>query len=259
MEVHHHSHHPKKWKEYLTEFLMLFLAVTLGFFAENVREHQIEKHREVRYLQNIHQDLLKNIEKLDTTIMYIDKRQLLADSLFEEIKSEKIYNDLSSYYYFIKNLSFRRAFVKSEDGFIQLKTSGGLRLIENKEIISKIQDYNNNMTTALELQNFNEDAGQKFQDINAQVLNVITSVEMNEAQYVPSKNANGSNRRFLKPVNPLPRLTDDRKILNEQFNIIFNIINRNKYIKTRFVNLRQESVELDQLILKEFGKNFNEN
>ena len=21
MEVHHHSHHPKKWKEYLTEFL----------------------------------------------------------------------------------------------------------------------------------------------------------------------------------------------------------------------------------------------
>jgi hypothetical protein len=45
MEVHHHSHHPKKWKEYITEFLMLFLAVSLGFMAENIREHQIEKHR----------------------------------------------------------------------------------------------------------------------------------------------------------------------------------------------------------------------
>jgi hypothetical protein len=257
MEVHHHSHHPKKWKEYITEFLMLFLAVTLGFFAENVREHQIEKHREIKYLQNIHQDLLKNIEKLDTTIVYIDKRQLLADSLFHEIKTGKIYTDLPSYYYYIKNLSFRKAFVKSEDGFIQLKTSGGLRLIENNEIISKIQDYSNNMTLALELQNFNEEAGQKFQDFNAQIFNVITSVEMNEAQYAPSKNANGSSRRFLKPLNPLPLITNDKKTINEQFNIIFNIINRNKYIKTRFLNLKEESIALDNLIVKEYGSNFN--
>jgi hypothetical protein len=258
MEVHHHSHHPKKWKEYITEFLMLFLAVTLGFFAENVREHQIEKHREIRYLQNIHQDLRKNISNLDTTISYIDRRQLLADSLFDQIKNDKISSDLSSYYYFIKNLSFRRIFVNSEDGFIQLKTSGGLRLIENNEILSKIQDYTNNMITALELQSFNELAGQKFQDINAQILNVVTSVEMNEAQYVPSKNANGMTRRFLKPLNPLPLLTNDKKIINEQYNIIFNIINRNKYIKTRFLNLKKESIELDELIMKEFGKDFNE-
>ena len=45
MEVHHHAHKPKNWKEYITEFVMLFAAVTLGFFAENVREHQIINHR----------------------------------------------------------------------------------------------------------------------------------------------------------------------------------------------------------------------
>jgi hypothetical protein len=45
MEVHHHSHKPKNWKEYITEFLMLFTAVTLGFFAENFREHQVMEHR----------------------------------------------------------------------------------------------------------------------------------------------------------------------------------------------------------------------
>jgi hypothetical protein len=45
MEVHHHGHHPKKWKEYITEFIMLFAAVTLGFFAENIREHQVVNHR----------------------------------------------------------------------------------------------------------------------------------------------------------------------------------------------------------------------
>ena len=45
MEVHHHSHKPKNWKEYITEFIMLFAAVTLGFLAENLREHQIMEHR----------------------------------------------------------------------------------------------------------------------------------------------------------------------------------------------------------------------
>jgi len=35
MEVHHHTHHPKKWKEYVSEFFMFFLAVSMGFIAEN--------------------------------------------------------------------------------------------------------------------------------------------------------------------------------------------------------------------------------
>jgi hypothetical protein len=46
MEVHHHPdihHKPKKWKEYFLEFLMIFLAVTLGFIAENLREHLTER------------------------------------------------------------------------------------------------------------------------------------------------------------------------------------------------------------------------
>src|ERR1700753_2840179 len=48
MEVHHHPdlHHEKKpWKEYLLEGLMIFLAVTMGVFAESVREHINEKSR----------------------------------------------------------------------------------------------------------------------------------------------------------------------------------------------------------------------
>lgn len=38
MEIHYHPHHSKKkWTGYLWEFLMLFLAVTLGFFVHNVK------------------------------------------------------------------------------------------------------------------------------------------------------------------------------------------------------------------------------
>jgi hypothetical protein len=48
MEVHHHPHvpnNPKPWKEYLLEGLMIFIAVTLGYGAENIREHYINKHK----------------------------------------------------------------------------------------------------------------------------------------------------------------------------------------------------------------------
>jgi hypothetical protein len=45
MEVHHHPHVQleKKWKNYLFEFLMLFLAVSAGFFVENLRENAAAK------------------------------------------------------------------------------------------------------------------------------------------------------------------------------------------------------------------------
>ena len=46
MEVHHHPdlHHKRKnFKEYFLEFLMIFLAVTMGFIAENFRESMSAK------------------------------------------------------------------------------------------------------------------------------------------------------------------------------------------------------------------------
>ena len=70
MEVHHHSHHPKKWKEYVTEFIMLFAAVTLGFFAENQREHLIEGNREKQYMQSLYEDLRKDTTILNSLIKY---------------------------------------------------------------------------------------------------------------------------------------------------------------------------------------------
>src|SRR6516162_8745575 len=47
MEVHHHPKVEKKnFKEYFLEFLMIFLAVTMGFFAENIREKITDNNKE---------------------------------------------------------------------------------------------------------------------------------------------------------------------------------------------------------------------
>jgi hypothetical protein len=81
MEVHHHSHHPKKWKEYITEFLMLFLAVSLGFLAENLREGYVEKERSHELVSSFIKDVELNVQFLDSLIKG-DKRNLLkCDSI----------------------------------------------------------------------------------------------------------------------------------------------------------------------------------
>ena len=59
MEVHKHPHHvthKKNWGEYLLEFAMLFLAVFLGFVAENIRERSVEHEREKEYAKALYDE-----------------------------------------------------------------------------------------------------------------------------------------------------------------------------------------------------------
>jgi len=142
MEVHHHSHHPKKWKEYVTEFLMLFAAVTLGFFAENQREHLIEGQREKQYMQSLYEDLKKDTStlnnivkydtiqtgKLDTTVMLINAGKWDANTI-------KVLYRIN-----LKTLGTIR-YNLSERTSAQLKNAGGMRLVESRELSNKIAEY----------------------------------------------------------------------------------------------------------------------
>ena len=69
MEVHHHPHVEKKsFKEYFLEFIMIFLAVTLGFFAESLREHISDNAKEKEYLVSIIEDLKSDSATLNSYI-----------------------------------------------------------------------------------------------------------------------------------------------------------------------------------------------
>ena len=68
----------KNWKQYLAEFFMLFAAVTLGFFAENLREYQEEKNREIQFLHNIHFDLQRDLKEARLTIDFNLEKQKIG-------------------------------------------------------------------------------------------------------------------------------------------------------------------------------------
>src|SRR5258705_7027170 len=82
MEVHAHTHTPrKKWTHYLWEFLMLFLAVTLGFFVENQREHYIEHQREKQFIWSLFNDIKADTANLTRIINARTKKEHALDSL----------------------------------------------------------------------------------------------------------------------------------------------------------------------------------
>ena len=66
MEVHHHPEVEKKgFKEYLLEGLMIFLAVFMGFVAENIRENISEHKRAAEFARSYFEDIKKDTAALN--------------------------------------------------------------------------------------------------------------------------------------------------------------------------------------------------
>ena len=140
MEVHHphHSTHKKSWKEHFTEFLMLFFAVTLGFFAENVREIYVESHRETEYMHTMVQDLKEDTARINKSIILSSEKALAMDSLIRNIYT-KPYSDSSlrmMYYLFRKHMGSGTGVTFSQRTINQLIHSGNLRLIKKISIFT---------------------------------------------------------------------------------------------------------------------------
>ena len=142
MEVHHHSHHPKKWKEYLTEFLMLFLAVSMGFIAENIREKYTENERSNELMESFILDVKENQKQLDSLVMNNKRISLYYDSLVFDIGFGKRQIDIIKLSESIDLKMYR--FINKKTIFEQMKSSGALRYIQDKEILKSMLRYEEN-------------------------------------------------------------------------------------------------------------------
>jgi hypothetical protein len=144
MEVHHpHLHHgTKKFKEHFLEFFMLFLAVTLGFFAENQREHFVERHRETQYMESLVEDLKNDTIEFNKQLSGANKIVLKLDTALNIFYNNQ-WNDSIIKKLYLVNLSYlgRRDVYLSERTSSQLKNAGGMRLIRSQNITDQISEY----------------------------------------------------------------------------------------------------------------------
>lgn len=143
MEV-HHTHHPthkKKWNEYLLEFFMLFFAVTLGFFAENIREHFAQNEKCEKYLHQLIVDLKLDTAKINSCLNFKDIKERQADSLISLMHSPEIKKFGKEIYYFSRMFGIREPFYGTEGTLKQLQNAGGFSIIKNDELVQHINSY----------------------------------------------------------------------------------------------------------------------
>lgn len=251
MEVHHHSHHPKKWKEYITEFLMLFLAVSLGFMAENVREHQIEKQREIAYLQNVHEDLKLDLKSIDTVLVQNISRLMLLDTFYNAMQNNSATNEDA--YFFIRNLVLRATFESSHVGLDQIKSAGGLRMIKNKEIVTGIQEYERMLESTAKMEVVREGTLEQARFKMAVVFDPLVNYEMMKSQ----GNLGTGRARFIRPKKADAILEKNPVAFKELLNLVLQGTNTNNYLNSRLKNLKKIGARLDSAIVKEYGDKFN--
>ena len=151
MEVHHHSHTVpmaigrKKWTHYFWEFLMLFLAVTLGFFVENQREHFVEHRREKQYVRSFLGDLKSDLVQLDSLVKQRMKRKKDIDSLSSILSTPDPDVYAKQIYYFSRPLTIAYQFFRNERTIHQLKNGGNLRLIRKEDVSDAIMLYDHHV------------------------------------------------------------------------------------------------------------------
>jgi hypothetical protein len=153
MEVHHHPQAEKKnFKEYFLEFLMIFLAVTMGFFAESIREYFVNSEKEEIYMEGMLQDLgkdtarIQHISEFQTLIM-----KKMDSALQIPVKSLKdIATQDTFFHHFFFVYSWIAIFSRNDITISQLKNAGGFSLIRNKDVVNSITQLNSFYGSPLE-------------------------------------------------------------------------------------------------------------
>lgn len=145
MEVHHHTDHrrKKRSKEYILDFFLVFLAVTMGFVAESYREHLLDRKKEKQCIESLIQCLASDTVQLKDIIN--DNRKLVGhlDSLLLLRKSDLGVKENKRKFLIHSFIGFNEDYYfKTNDAALQqLKSSGMLRLIRKQSIIDSILTY----------------------------------------------------------------------------------------------------------------------
>ncbi|MDE3214484.1 MAG: hypothetical protein KGM98_14730 [Bacteroidota bacterium] len=145
MEVHHHPHVEKKgFKGYFLEFLMIFLAVTLGFFAESLREHMVDKRHEREYIHSFYEDLSNDERELPSLIISIEQQQLqTADSLQALLPGINTKTPANTVYTSLRKIIRQQGVMifVTERTIQEIKNAGEMRLISDKQVSDSLVDY----------------------------------------------------------------------------------------------------------------------
>jgi hypothetical protein len=204
MEVHHHPdlHHKRKhFREYVLEFFMIFLAVTMGFFAESIREHFVEVRNTRQYLETFKQELINNKKAFVIADSVYSSVVPSLDSVISVFFDRTENQDLHLMGRLLKHV--KRVFNTSIDNaaYQQMVNSGGLKNLDNLALRDSISTYVGQIET--------------FETYNSLVYNRIGNAlpEIMKLEDLHDFRIKESDTDYVPEIMPYPELTEGERRL----------------------------------------------
>lgn len=252
MEVHHHPKVEKKnFKEYLLEGMMIFLAVTMGFFAESLRENISEHQRSKEFAASMYIDLKEDTASLARYISRVKfaannvdtLMQLLSANDAEHIPSGKLY-----WYGLFGGIP--STFVPHDATLLEMKSSGSLRFFSKSYVNRMVAGYDQ----LLQVFKTNDEHQQGIYNEVRKSRSLLFNFKYNEAanavtQQIYVKYQRSLIDSFMK-TNP-PLLSYDKVLFNQYVEAV-----RSRFLKNQVAGadtLKNHAIALIATLEKEFG------
>jgi hypothetical protein len=215
MEVHHHPHVEKKnFKEYFLEFVMIFLAVTMGFFAEGIRENVTDHAKENEYILSMMQDLRDDTTSMSTAVNELTAISKDLDTMLIQLKNGTpnvaVLNHIAtSHFWMYAGFSYNNRTIQ------QLKNAGNFRLLKNEAVADSILQYDNLINTFTIAQwNDLKNTMYAYKDVEAKIMSYQQLSKIESSRYTFNDSV------FVKEdKNSL--ITNDRQMLSLYYNRLF--------------------------------------
>ena len=241
MEVHvkHHNRGGHKFREYIYEFFMLFLAVTAGFFVENIRETKVEHHRELQYINSLVDDIKLDTTSLNRIIKHCTRQMGGIDTLLRELEkanSPRMVPYL--YHYSIQYLSGVYIFNYTDRTISQLKNAGGLRLIQSSAVSDGIVVYSS--------------GSELIEKKGDYLIEYLTEILKKEKDLIDYKYVHSSGFDGLLTNSSLKLLPGDPKRINLYYNDVYLFRLTFEDYRSDLINMREYVGKLLATIHKEY-------
>jgi hypothetical protein len=141
MEVHHHPEVEKKgFKDYLLEGLMIFLAVLMGFIAENIRESISEHKRAAEFARSYYGDIKKDTLLLNQALRFSAHKIAAIDSMITLLHEPETLRADTIFY--LKGLVSTQVlpFEPTTGSYEQIKSSGAIRDFKQR-MVNLMNEY----------------------------------------------------------------------------------------------------------------------
>ncbi len=178
MEIHHHIKHSKKvrkYREYLFEFLIIFVAITGSFFAENLREHFVDRHKEKMYMESLLQDLKNDSANL-AQVTGLNRDQIKGlDSLLNLMNNKLGKKEIKKFcQYDLKYALNYNAFNPIARTISELLNTGGLGLVKNKDVSDGIVGYESTKNAVIKQAEMIESRFSKVTDGQTEIIDLYS-------------------------------------------------------------------------------------